>query len=207
MKTAKSKSPVPRRAGFLRKTRETSIRLALNLDGTGRTDLDTGLPFLEHMLDVCCRQALFDLSLKAKGDLAVDDHHLAEDLGLALGSALGQALGDKAGLRRYGWSDAPLDEARVRCALDLSNRPFLVWGLAFTQKRLKAFELGLLGEFARAFCDRAGLTLHVEQVAGKNDHHIAEAAFKALGLALRQACEPDPRRRGLAASTKGTLNR
>jgi imidazoleglycerol-phosphate dehydratase len=197
----------PRQAKVLRKTRETSIQLLLNVDGTGLTRLDTGLPFLEHMLDVCCRQALFDLTVKAKGDLQVDDHHLAEDLGLAFGAALGQALGDKAGLRRYGWSEAPLDEARVRCALDVSNRPYLAWGLSFNQKRLKGFELQLLEEFARAFCDRARLTLHLEQAAGKNDHHVAEAGFKALGLALRQACEPDPRRRGQAASTKGTLKR
>jgi imidazoleglycerol-phosphate dehydratase len=197
----------PRQAKVTRKTRETSIELALNLDGSGAVRLKTGLPFLEHMLDVCCRQALFDLSVKAKGDLEVDDHHLAEDLGLALGTALSQALGDKAGLRRYGWSEAPLDEARVRCAVDVSNRPFLAWGLTFKQKALKGFELQLLEEFARAFCDRARLTLHLEQAAGKNDHHVAEAAFKALGLALRQACEIDARRGGKAASTKGTLKR
>jgi imidazoleglycerol-phosphate dehydratase len=190
-----------------RKTKETSIRLVLNLDGAGSVRLSTGLPFLEHMLDVCCRQALFDLDVRAKGDLKVDDHHLAEDLGLALGGALGLALGDKAGIRRYGWSEAPLDEARVRCAVDLGGRPYLAWGLAFGQKRVKDFELQLLEEFSRAFCDRARLTLHLEQAAGKNDHHIAEAAFKALGLALRQACEPDPRRRGKPASTKGTLKR
>jgi len=196
-----------RKARVERKTRETSIRLDLDLDGSGATRLDTGLPFLEHMLDVCCRQALFDLDLKARGDLAVDDHHLAEDLGLALGGALGQALGDKAGIRRYGWSEAPLDEARVRCALDVSGRPFLAWGLSFGQKKLKGFELQLLEEFARAFCDRSRVTLHLEQSAGRNDHHVAEAAFKALGLALRQACERDPRRGGAVASTKGTLKR
>ncbi len=200
--------PTPPRSGeSSRSTRETAVRLKLDLDGTGRTSLRTGLPFLEHMLDCMCRQALFDLEIAAKGDLEVDDHHLAEDLGLALGDALATALGDKTGVRRYGWAEAPLDEARVRCAVDLSNRPYLAWGLAFTQKRLKAFELGLLEEFARAFCDRARLTLHLEQAAGRNDHHVAEAAFKALGLALRQACEPDPRRRGVAASTKGTLAR
>ena len=197
----------PRQARVTRTTRETSIQLSLNVDGGGAVRLKTGLPFLEHMLDVCCRQALFDLDIKAKGDLEVDDHHLAEDLGLAFGTALAQALGDKAGLRRYGWSEAPLDEARVRCALDLSNRPFLAWGLNFKQKSLKQFELQLLEEFTRAFCDRARLTLHLEQAAGKNDHHVAEAAFKALGLALRQACEPDARRKGKAASTKGTLKR
>lgn len=196
-----------RSGGSKRNTRETDIDLRLDLDGKGLTELSTGLPFLEHMLDVCCRQALFDLKIKAKGDLKVDDHHLAEDLGLVLGTALGQALGDKAGIRRYGWSEAPLDEARVRCSLDVSGRPFLAFGLEFKQKRVKDFELQLLEEFLRAFCDRARLTLHLEQAAGKNDHHVAEAAFKALGLALRQACEMDPRRQGAVASTKGTLNR
>jgi len=191
----------------VRKTRETDIKLSLNLDGGGKTKLKTGLPFFEHMLDVCCRQALFDLEIQAKGDLAVDDHHLVEDLGLALGQALAEALGDKGGIRRYGWAEAPLDEARIRVSLDLSGRPYLSWGLKFNQKRLKDFELQLLEEFVRAFCDRSRTTLHLEQAAGKNDHHVAEAAFKALGLALRQACERDPRRQGGVASTKGTLSK
>ena len=190
-----------------RKTRETSIKLQLNLDGQGRTQLKTGLPFFEHMLDVFCRQALFDLEISAAGDLQVDDHHLVEDLGLALGSALADALGDKAGIRRYGWAEAPLDEARVRASLDLSGRPYLAWGLKFSQKRIKDFEIQLLEEFVRALCDRSRMTLHLEQAAGKNDHHIAEAAFKTLGLALRQACERDPRRQGTVASTKGTLSK
>ena len=194
-----------RTASIARKTRETDIKLTLKLDGTGLTKLRTGLPFFEHMLDVCCRQALFDLEVSAKGDTDVDDHHLVEDLGIALGDALGQALGDKAGLRRYGWSAAPLDEALVRASLDLSGRPYLAWGLEFKQKKVKDFDLQLLEEFARAFSDRARVTLHLEQAAGKNDHHVAEAAFKALGLALRQACEADPRRKGAVASTKGTL--
>lgn len=190
-----------------RKTRETDIKLELSLDGSGSTRLKTGLPFFEHMLDVCCRQALFDLSIQAKGDLKVDDHHLVEDLGLALGGALAQALGDKAGLRRYGSGAAPLDEALVRASLDLSGRPYLAYGLSFKQKRLKDFDLQLLEEFLRAFCDRSRVTLHLEQAAGRNDHHIAEAGFKALGLALRQACEADPRRQGAVASTKGTLSK
>ena len=194
-----------RKASVQRKTRETAIKLSLWLDGSGATRLKTGLPFFEHMLDVCCRQALFDLEIQAHGDLQVDDHHLVEDLGLALGEALAQALGDKAGLRRYGWATAPLDEALVRASLDLSGRPYLAWGLQFRQKKLKEFDLQLLEEFTRAFCDRSRVTLHLEQAAGKNDHHVAEAAFKALGLALRQACEPDPRRKGAVASTKGTL--
>jgi imidazoleglycerol-phosphate dehydratase len=190
-----------------RKTRETQIQLRLNLEGQGRTQLKTGLPFFEHMLDCLCRQALFDLELKASGDLQVDDHHLVEDLGLAVGSALAEALGGKAGVRRYGWAAAPLDEALVRASLDLSGRPYLAWGLDFRQKKIKDFDLQLLEEFTRAFCDRARLTLHLEQAAGKNDHHVAEAAFKALGLALRQACEKDPRRLGSVASTKGTLSK
>ncbi len=191
----------------LRKTRETRIQLSLDIDGKGRTKLKTGLPFFDHMLDVFCRQALFDLDIQAKGDLQVDDHHLVEDLGLALGAAFSDALGDKTGIRRYGWSEAPLDEARVRVSLDLSGRPYLAWGLVFKQKRIKDFDLQLLEEFMRAFCDRSRLSLHLEQGAGKNDHHVAEAAFKALGLALRQACERDERRQGLVASTKGTLSK
>jgi imidazoleglycerol-phosphate dehydratase len=196
-----------RQAAIARKTRETAIQLKLSLDGSGATKLRTGLPFFEHMLDVCCRQALFDLEIRATGDTKVDDHHLVEDLGIALGDALAKALGDKAGLRRYGSGAAPLDEALVRASLDLSGRPYLAWGLAFRQKRVKDFDLELLEEFARAFCDRARLTLHLELAAGKNDHHVAEAGFKALGLALRQACEIDPRRKGAVASTKGTLNK
>ena len=196
-----------RKAAIARKTRETDIKLSLDLDGSGVTKLKTGLPFFEHMLDVCCRQALFDLTLQAKGDTQVDDHHLVEDIGIALGEALSKALGDKAGLRRYGWSEAPLDEARVRASLDLSGRPYLAWGLDLKQKKAKDFDLQLLEEFARAFSDRGRLTLHLEQAAGKNSHHVAEAGFKALGLALRQACEADPRRKGKVASTKGTLNK
>ena len=195
-----------RNALITRKTRETSIQLKLGVDGDGRSSLKTGLPFLEHMLDVCCRQALFDLELKAKGDLKVDHHHLVEDLGLALGEALARALGDKAGLRRYGWAEAPLDEARVSASLDLSGRPYLAWGLDFKNRKVRDFDLQLLEEFTRAFCDRARLTLHLVQGAGRNNHHIVEAAFKALGLALRQACERDPRRSGVA-STKGTLSK
>jgi imidazoleglycerol-phosphate dehydratase len=190
-----------------RKTRETDIRLSLNLDGKGVTRLKTGLPFFEHMLDVMARQACFDLSIDARGDLAVDDHHLVEDLGLALGQALGQALGDKAGIRRYGWAAAPLDEALVFASLDCSGRPYLAYGLPLQARRIKDFDTQLLEEFLRAFCDRARLTLHLELRAGKNGHHILEAAFKALGLALRQACEADPRRAGSPASTKGTLSR
>lgn len=196
----------PRRSKVGRKTRETEIAMSLRLDGRGATALRTGLPFLEHMLDCLCRQALFDLTLRAKGDLQVDDHHLAEDLGIALGDALAKALGDKAGLRRYGWATAVLDEARVEAALDLSGRPYLAYGLEFKDKAIKGFELQLLEEFLRAFSDRSRLTLHLTAQAGKNSHHIAEAAFKALGLALRLACEKDPRRKGVA-STKGTLSK
>jgi imidazoleglycerol-phosphate dehydratase len=195
----------PRQSQQKRKTRETDIRLSLKLDGRGATRLKTGLPFFEHMLDVMARQACFDLGIEAKGDLAVDDHHLVEDLGLALGQALADALGDKSGIRRYGSASAPLDEALVSASLDCSGRPYLAYGLSLGAKRIKDFDPQLLEEFLRAFCDRARLTLHLEQRAGKNTHHILEAAFKALGLALRQACEADPRRIGGVASTKGTL--
>jgi len=197
----------PRQSKSKRKTRETDIGLSLKLDGKGATRLRTGLPFFEHMLDVMARQACFDLKIEAKGDLAVDDHHLVEDLGLALGQALADALGDKSGIRRYGWAAAPLDEALVFASLDCSGRPYLAYGLQLGAKRIKDFDPQLLEEFLRAFCDRARLTLHLEQRAGKNSHHILEAAFKALGLALRQACEADPRRAGGVASTKGTLSK
>ncbi|MES2202287.1 MAG: imidazoleglycerol-phosphate dehydratase HisB [candidate division FCPU426 bacterium] len=194
-----------RKAQIKRKTRETKIDLVLDLDGSGKTDFKTGLPFLEHMLDCLCRQALFDLKIRAEGDLKVDDHHLVEDLGIALGDALAQALGDKAGIRRYGSASAPLDEARVEAVLDLSGRPYLAYGLLLANKKVKDFDLQLMEEFTRAFSDRARMTLHLTQGAGKNNHHILEAAFKALGLALRLAVEKDPRRKGTVASTKGTL--
>jgi imidazoleglycerol-phosphate dehydratase len=195
-----------RQVEIRRKTRETQIALKLNLDGSGSCRLKTGMPFAEHMLDCLCRQALFDLEIKAQGDLKVDYHHLVEDLGLCLGEALAKAVGDKGGIRRYGWALAPLDEARVEASLDLSGRPYLLYDLKLENKRVKDFDVQLLEEFLRAFCDRARLTLHLSQGAGKNNHHILEAAFKALGLALRQACELDSRRKGVA-STKGTLSK
>ena len=196
-----------RKSIIKRKTRETDIELSLDVDGQGQARLKTGIAFLDHMLDCLVRQALFNLDVKAKGDLAVDHHHLVEDLGLALGDALNKALGDKAGIRRYGWAIAPLDEARVEASLDLSGRPYLSYGLSLANKRIRDFDVQLIEEFTRAFCDRARVTLHLTQGAGKNNHHILEAAFKALGLALRAACEADPRRKGAVASTKGTLSK
>jgi imidazoleglycerol-phosphate dehydratase len=196
-----------RRAEISRRTRETDIRLKLNLDGQGRAHLRLKLPFLGHLLEVLLRQALFDLDLFAKGDLEVDYHHLVEDLGLALGEGLSKALGDKAGLTRFGAAEAPLDEALVRAALDLSGRPFLAYGLDLANRRVRDFDVQLVEEFLRAFVDRSRLTLHLVQSSGRNNHHILEAAFKALGLALRQACAIDPRRKGMVASTKGTLSK
>jgi imidazoleglycerol-phosphate dehydratase len=196
-----------RTAKIERKTRETSIRLELNLDGSGRSRLKLDIPFLAHLLDVFLRQALFDLDLQASGDLKVDYHHLVEDLGLALGEVLGKALGGKEGIRRYGTAEAPLDEALVRASLDLSGRPYLAYGLQLVNRRVRDFDVQLVEEFLRAFCDRSRLTLHLVQGAGRNNHHILEAAFKALGLALRQAVEIDPRRKGAVASTKGTLSK
>jgi imidazoleglycerol-phosphate dehydratase len=189
-----------------RATRETALELRLKLDGTGRTRLKIGIPFMEHLLDVMCRQALFDLEIKGKGDLNVDYHHMIEDLGLLLGDALGQALADKAGIRRYGWAEAPLDEAAAKAVLDLSGRPYLVYSIELKNRRIRDFDTQLIEEFLRAFCDRARMTLHLH-ATGKNNHHVLEAAFKALGLALRQACERDPRRGGAVASTKGTLSK
>ena len=189
-----------------RKTRETNIQMTLKLDGQGKTQLKTGIPFFEHMLDVMMRQAMFDLTIKASGDTAVDYHHLVEDIGITLGDALANALGDKSGIARYGEAEVPLDEARVKAVLDLSGRPFLDYGLELKNKRIRDFDVQLMEEFTRAFCDRARITLHLVQGAGKNNHHILEAAFKALGLALRRACQGDVRRKGVA-STKGTLSK
>jgi imidazoleglycerol-phosphate dehydratase len=152
------------------------------------------------------RQAMMDLTIRAKGDVEVDYHHLVEDIGITLGDALAKALGEKKSIRRYGEAEVPLDEARVKAVLDLSGRPFLDWGLDLRLKRIRDFDVQLMEEFTRAFCDRARITLHLVQGAGRNNHHILEAAFKALGLALRRACENDPRRKGVA-STKGTLSK
>ncbi|RMD49865.1 MAG: imidazoleglycerol-phosphate dehydratase HisB [Alphaproteobacteria bacterium] len=194
-----------RKASIERATTETRIRLELDLDGSGQRRIRTGVGFFDHMLEQLARHALIDLELEAEGDLHIDDHHTVEDVGIALGRALAEALGDKRGIRRYGACLLPMDDALVRAALDLSGRPFLVWKVAFPTQKIGSFDTELVREFFTAFAMNGGITLHVEALDGVNSHHIAEAAFKAVARALREAMEPDPRARDEVPSTKGTL--
>ena len=194
-----------RSATITRKTSETEITVTLDVDGTGRYDNQTGVGFFDHMLDQLARHALFDLTVRADGDLHIDDHHAVEDTGIAIGQALARALGDKRGIRRYGECTLPMDDAQVRCALDLSGRPFLVWNVSLPTQKIGTFDTELVREFFQAFSTHGGITLHLDQVHGVNSHHIAEAAFKAVARALRDACEIDPRKADAVPSTKGTL--
>jgi len=194
-----------RTATVERTTRETAISVQVNLDGTGVYDIDTGVGFLDHMLEQLSRHGLIDLTIRAKGDLHIDAHHLTEDTGLALGSAIAKALGDRAGIRRYGSALIPMDETLARCAIDLSNRPYLVWRVALPQARLGTMETELFKEWFQAFAQTAGATLHMESLYGGNTHHIIEACFKALARALRAALEIDPRAATAVPSTKGVL--
>ena len=195
-----------RRAQLSRRTTETEIAVALDLDGTGAHAGATGVGFFDHMVAQLARHSLIDIDLSATGDLHIDDHHTVEDCGILLGRALREALGDKTGIRRYGQCVLPMDEARVAAALDLSGRPFLVWDVAFPSPKIGSFDTELVREFFTAFAMNAAMTLHVTREAGANSHHIAEAAFKAVARALRQAVEPDPRASGALPSTKGTLS-
>ncbi|MCE8537367.1 imidazoleglycerol-phosphate dehydratase HisB [Ruegeria pomeroyi] len=194
-----------RRASISRQTAETEISVELNLDGTGAYDNQTGVGFFDHMLDQLARHSLIDMTIRAKGDYHIDDHHTVEDTGIALGQALSAALGDKRGIRRYGECHLPMDDAQVRCALDLSGRPFLVWNVDLPTAKIGTFDTELVREFFQAFSTHGGITLHVDQLHGLNSHHIAEAAFKAVARALRQAVEADPRKSDAIPSTKGTL--
>ncbi|MCE8553930.1 imidazoleglycerol-phosphate dehydratase HisB [Ruegeria pomeroyi] len=194
-----------RRASISRQTAETEISVELNLDGTGAYDNQTGVGFFDHMLDQLARHSLIDMTIRAKGDYHIDDHHTVEDTGIALGQALSAALGDKRGIRRYGECHLPMDDAQVRCALDLSGRPFLVWNVDLPTAKIGMFDTELVREFFQAFSTHGGITLHVDQLHGLNSHHIAEAAFKAVARALRQAVEADPRKGDAIPSTKGTL--
>lgn len=194
-----------RKAKLTRKTAETAIEVSLNLDGTGAYDNRTGVGFFDHMLDQLARHSLIDLKVRAKGDTHIDDHHTVEDVGIALGKALAQALGDKRGIRRYGACLLPMDDTLVNAALDLSGRPYLVWEVDFTAPRIGTFDTELVREFFTAFAMNGGITLHVDRLRGINSHHIAEAAFKAVARALREAVEPDPRKADAIPSTKGTL--
>ena len=194
-----------RKATITRNTAETEISVTLNLDGTGVYSNETGVGFFDHMLDQLSRHSLIDLTVRAKGDLHIDNHHTVEDTGIAIGQALTRALGDKRGIRRYGHFVLAMDDAQVACALDLSARPFLVWNLDFPTARIGAFDTELVREFFQGLATHGGITLHVDKVHGLNGHHIAEAAFKAVARALRMAVEPDPRMAGALPSTKGAL--
>jgi imidazoleglycerol-phosphate dehydratase len=194
-----------RSAKVTRNTLETKIAVELNLDGTGKVKLDTGLHFLEHMLDQVARHGLVDLEILAKGDLHIDAHHTVEDIGITLGQAFNQAIGDKKGLRRYGHAYVPLDEALSRVVLDISGRPGLVFNCEFTRSNIGEFDVDLIREFFQGFVNHALVTLHIDNLAGDNAHHQAETIFKAFGRALRVALEQDPRMSGLMPSTKGSL--
>ncbi len=194
----------PRRACIQRETKETRIQLEIDLDGTGRADLHSSIPFLDHMLEQITRHGLIDLRLHAEGDREIDDHHTVEDIGICLGEALAQALGEKHGIRRYGHAYVPLDEALARVVLDFSGRPGLVYQVDFPRERVGDFELDLFREFFQALVNHARMTLHIDCLRGQNCHHIIESVFKALGRALRMGIEHDARQQGIP-STKGSL--
>jgi imidazoleglycerol-phosphate dehydratase len=193
-----------RAAQVVRKTKETDIRLELQLDGEGRYAVKTGIPFLDHMLELWTKHGLFDLTVQARGDLDVDYHHTVEDVGLVLGQALREALGEKAGIRRFGESTVPLDEALVQTVVDLSGRPFLAYDVTIKQAKIGTFDVELIHDFLLALVNQAGMNLHVRMLSGRNPHHIVEATFKGLARALDVATQRDPRVRGVL-STKGTL--
>jgi imidazoleglycerol-phosphate dehydratase len=194
-----------RRAQVRRETTETQIAVELNLDGTGAYQVSTGIGFLDHMLEQLSRHSLIDLTVEAKGDLHIDQHHTVEDTGLAIGEALAKALGDKKGIRRYADALSPMDETLTRVAIDISGRPYLVWKTEFSQKRLGEMDTEMFEHWFQSFAQTGGLTLHVETLYGTNNHHIAESAFKGLARALRSAVEIDPRKADAIPSTKGTL--
>lgn len=195
-----------RSAAIERNTKETAISVAVDLDGTGRSDISTGVGFFDHMLDQIARHAPMDLTVLAKGDLHIDGHHTVEDVGIALGQAVDRALGDRKGIARYGDAHVPLDEALTRVVVDVSGRPYLVYGVEFPAERIGAFDTELMREFFQAFCVHARIGLHIDSLKGVNSHHIAESAFKGFARALGQAAAIDPRRaQSEAPSTKGTL--
>jgi imidazoleglycerol-phosphate dehydratase len=194
-----------RSAQVTRNTLETQISVKLDVDGSGKAKFDTGLPFLEHMLDQVARHGMVDLDIVAKGDLHIDAHHTVEDIGITLGQAFSKAVGDKKGLRRYGHAYVPLDEALSRVVLDISGRPGLVFNVDFVRSSVGEFDVDLIREFFQGFVNHALVTLHIDNLAGDNAHHQAETVFKAFGRALRMALEIDPRMAGIMPSTKGTL--
>lgn len=194
-----------RRISIERQTKETKIELTLNFDGVGNSQIDTGVGFLDHMLDHLAKHSLSDLTVKAKGDLKVDDHHTTEDVGICLGQAIAKALGDKKGINRYGWASVPMEEALANVALDISGRAAVIFNVRFAGDKIGKFDVQLVEEFLRAVCREAGINLHVNVPYGINDHHIAEAIFKAIAQSLRTAKSIDPARKGEIPSTKGTL--
>ena len=195
-----------RTAKIERTTKETSISVSVNLDGTGTFNVSTGVGFFDHMLEQLARHSLIDMEVKAKGDLHIDDHHTVEDTGIAIGQAIAKALGDRRGINRYASLDLAMDETLTRAALDVSGRPFLVWHVAFSSAKIGTFDTELVREFFQALAQNAGITLHVTNLYGANNHHIAETCFKAVARTLRNAIETDPRQKDAIPSTKGTLN-
>lgn len=189
----------------VRSTKETEISVELNLDGTGTYDVSTGIGFLDHMLEQLSRHSLIDLKVRAKGDLHIDYHHTTEDSGIAIGEAFSKALGERKGITRYGSALIPMDETLTRVALDCSNRPYLIWKVNFTKPKLGEMDTELFKEWFQAFAQAAGVTLHVENLYGENNHHIVESCYKALARSLRQAIEIDPRKADAVPSTKGVL--
>tara|TARA_E500000331_G_scaffold309274_1_gene315312 strand:+ start:1398 stop:1991 length:594 start_codon:yes stop_codon:yes gene_type:complete len=194
-----------REAKVVRKTTETDISVEVNVDGTGRYDVETGIGFLDHMLEIFSRHGLFDLRIRAKGDLHIDFHHTTEDAGIAIGEAFHKALGDRRGIRRYASAIVPMDETLSRVSIDVSDRPYLIWKVDFSKPKLGEMDTELFKEWFQAFAQNARITLHVETIYGENNHHIVESCFKALARALRDAMETDPRAADLIPSTKGTL--
>lgn len=198
-------APNQRTATVARNTLETKINVNLNLDGSGKGVFDTGVPFLEHMMDQIARHGMIDLDVTCDGDTHIDDHHSVEDIGITIGQAIAKAVGDKKGIRRYGHAYVPLDEALSRVVIDFSGRPGLIMQIPFTQKRVGQFDVELFWEFFQGFVNHAGVTLHVDNLRGHNAHHQIETVFKAFGRALRMALELDPRMEGIMPSTKGSL--
>lgn len=198
-------SQIARTAKLGRKTNETAIDVAVDLDGAGRSEISTGIGFFDHMLEQLSRHSLIDITVKAAGDLHIDDHHTVEDAGIAIGRALGEALGERRGIRRYASIDLAMDETLTKAAVDVSGRPFLFWKVAFPTQKIGGFDTELVREFFQALAQHAGITLHVVNLHGANSHHIAESCFKAVARALRDAIERDPRQAGAIPSTKGSL--
>jgi len=194
-----------RSATVERRTKETDIAVTVSLDGTGKSEIATGVGFLDHMLDQLARHSLVDLSVKARGDLHIDQHHTTEDVGIVIGQAVKKALGDMRGITRYSDVHLPMDETLTRCAIDISGRPHLVWRVAFATPKIGEFDTELVREFFQAFAQHSGITLHIENLYGENSHHIAETCFKALARALRAALEIDQRQPDVVPSTKGSL--